>query len=151
MNPENFFNWFWWILGFLLIILEFILPGLVVVFVGLGAITVAILKYWGIVDDIITQFLIWFISSIIYCFTLRILVVKMYPSDKKFHNIDEDNNIIGQAATVMNVSDNKGNFRIKHSYSTWNARTKDGCEVKEGEEVIIIGRDSLTILVKKKK
>ncbi len=81
MDFVTFFKWFWWILGSVLVLAEFLLPGLVVVFVGLGALTVAALNYFGFVTTIIPQFLTWFVSSIIYCFTLRLLVIKIYPSD----------------------------------------------------------------------
>ncbi|MBL6988226.1 MAG: NfeD family protein [Bacteriovoracaceae bacterium] len=149
MDFVTFFKWFWWILGSVLVLAEFLLPGLVVVFVGLGALTVAALNYFGFVTTIIPQFLTWFVSSIIYCFTLRLLVIKIYPSDVVKQNSDEDQDVVGQIALVTQmISENKSG-RIKHSDSTWPARTSDGSSVETGQSVKIIGRDNLTWIVEK--
>ena len=49
--------------GIFLMATEFLLPGLVMVFVGMGALTVALGMYFGYIDGNIQQFVTFFISS----------------------------------------------------------------------------------------
>lgn len=149
MNADHFFQYFWWGLGAFLILAEFILPGLVVVFVGIGAITVAILGHYGLVEGVLPQLLAWFISSTIYCFTLRIIVIRLYPSDSMVVNVDEDAELIGKIVSVVSDIDAENAGRIAHSDTTWPAKT-DASEIfKVGDKVKIIGRDNLTFKVVK--
>ncbi len=139
----------WWIIGAILVLAEFLLPGLVIVFLGLGAFVVAALTQFGYISGIIQQLLTWFISSIFFLFTLRFLVILYYPSDTKVENTDEDKEVIGKTVTLLeDISENKKG-RIKHSDSTWPVISEDGESINAGEEVVIIGRDNLTWIVKK--
>ena len=135
--------------GIFLMATELLLPGLVMVFVGMGALTVAISMYFGYIDGNIQQFITFFISSIIYLLTLRFLVLRFVPTDTRKENIDEDDEVIG--AIVEVVSDiNPGGFgRVKQSGSTWQARAVGDQTILKGDHVKIIGRDNITLMVKK--
>ena len=61
----------WLSSGIFLIAVEFLVPGLVMVFVGLGALTVALGMHFGHVDVVLEQFITFFVGSIIYLLTLR--------------------------------------------------------------------------------
>ena len=52
----------WLVSGFFLMAIEFLVPGLVMVFVGLGALTVALAMFLGYIDSALQQFLLFFIS-----------------------------------------------------------------------------------------
>mgnify|MGYP000512614670 CR=1 FL=1 len=73
---------YWTIFGIVCIALEFLLPGFVLSFLGLGAFTVSLLVHFGYISDIPMQFSAFFISSIIYLFTLRILSISFNSSFK---------------------------------------------------------------------
>ena len=139
----------WWIFGLVLVLAEFLLPGLVVVFLGLGAFVVAGLTHFGIITGIFQQMLTWFGASLFFLFTLRFLVVMHYPSDTRTEDTDEDHAVEGEITTLLEdiTKDKKG--RIKHSESTWPVVSEDGTEIKAGEKVKITGRDNLTWIVKK--
>jgi len=79
--------------GIFLMAIEFLVPGLVMVFVGLGALTVALGMQLGYIDEIPQQFTTFFISSIIYLLTLRFLVLRFVPSVTRKENIDEDEEV----------------------------------------------------------
>ena len=81
---------YWLIFAGLLVFAEFVLPGLVSVFVGLGAATVGLLLYLGEIESLPAQFIWFFGSSILYIFTLRLLVMRFYPSDTDIQSMDED-------------------------------------------------------------
>ena len=139
----------WLSSGIFLIAVEFLVPGLVMVFVGLGALTVALGMHLGHVDGVLEQFITFFISSIIYLLTLRFLVLRFVPSATRKENIDEDEEVMGSIVEI--VADIKpGEFgRVEHSGSTWQARAEGNQTILKGEQVKIIGRDNITWIVQK--
>ncbi|TDJ08925.1 MAG: NfeD family protein [Deltaproteobacteria bacterium] len=139
----------WLVFGAVCIISELLLPGLVMVFVGLGALTVALGLYLGHIVGLPAQFITFFISSIIYVFTLRLLVLRFVPTDTVKENIDEDEQIIGQIVTVCEAIPPGGNGRIMHGDSTWQAKSSHTDEILKGEQVKIVGRENITLIVEK--
>lgn len=139
----------WSILGASLIIGEFLIPGLVAVFVGLGALTVALFLYLHWIETVPVQLIVFFISSTLYIFTLRLLVVRLYPSDSTKQNIDEIQESVGRICTVSELIPPNAQGRIHLGESTWPARGVHGEIFEEGSQVRIVGRDNITWLVEK--
>ena len=137
----------WFYSGAVLMLLEFLLPGLVVVFVGLGAMTVALGLYYGWLSNPTEQLLVFFGSTLVYVFTLRIAIIRMYPSDTTKLDIDEDHATIGTVATVVEAI-NEYSGRIMVGDSTWQARSAPGVYFSPGQQVEICGRDNITYSVK---
>jgi membrane protein implicated in regulation of membrane protease activity len=139
----------WLSSGIFLTAIEFLVPGLVMVFVGLGALTVALGMHLGYIDEIVQQFITFFISSIIYLLTLRFLVLRFVPSVTRKENIDEDEEVIGSIVELV-ADINSGEFgRVEHSGSSWQARAEGDQTILKGEQVKIIGRDNITWIVQK--
>ena len=135
--------------GIFLMATELLLPGLVMIFVGMGALTVAISMYFGYVDGYVHQLMIFFISSSIYLSTLRFLVLRFVPTDTRKENINEDDKVIGSIVEV--VADIKsGEFgRIEQGGSSWQALAEGDQTILKGEQVKIVRRDNITWIVKK--
>ena len=139
----------WLSSGIFLTAIEFLVPGLVMVFVGLGSLTVALGMHLGYIDEIVQQFITFFISSIIYLLTLRFLVLRFVPSVNRKENIDEDEEVMGSIVELV-ADINSGEFgRVEHSGSTWQARAEGDQTILKGEQVKIIGRDNITWIVQK--
>jgi|TARA_B100000953_G_scaffold73582_1_gene59436 membrane protein implicated in regulation of membrane protease activity len=139
----------WLSSGIFLTAIEFLVPGLVMVFVGLGALTVALGMHLGYIDEIVQQFITFFISSIIYLLTLRFLVLRFVPSVTRKENIDEDEEVMGSIVEIV-ADINSGEFgRVEHSGSSWQARAEGDQTILKGEQVKIIGRDNITWIVQK--
>jgi len=135
--------------GIFLMAIEFLVPGLVMVFVGLGSLTVALGMHFGYIDGILQQFITFFISSIIYLFTLRFLVLRFVPSVTRKENIDEDEEVMGSIVEIV-ADINSGEFgRVEHSGSSWQARVEGDQTILKGEQAKIIGRDNITWIVQK--
>ena len=135
--------------GIFLMAIEFLVPGLVMVFVGLGALTVALGMQLGYIDEIPQQFTTFFISSIIYLLTLRFLVLRFVPSVTRKENIDEDEEVMGSIVELV-ADINSGEFgRVEHSGSSWQARAEGDQTILKGEQVKIIGRENITWIVQK--
>ena len=135
--------------GIFLMAIEFLVPGLVMVFVGLGALTVALGMQLGYIDEILQQFTTFFISSIIYLLTLRFLVLRFVPSVTRKANIDEDEEVMGSIVEIV-AEITSGEFgRVEHSGSSWQARAEGDQTILKGEQVKIIGRENITWIVQK--
>ncbi len=146
---ENLAFSLWLGSGIFLMAIEFLVPGLVMVFVGLGALTVALGMHLGYIDEIVQQFITFFISSIIYLLTLRFLVLRFVPSVTRKENIDEDEEVMGSIVEIV-ADINSGEFgRVEHSGSSWQARAEGDQTILKGEQVKIIGRDNITWIVQK--
>ncbi len=141
--------YFWWFLAAVLMLSELLLPGLIVIFVGLGAATVACLMHYQYIDGIVQQFLVWFGSSLVYCFSLRFLVLCFYKSDTEKKSTHEDEFIFGQIALVIEPIPQDGMGRIYHADTTWQARSKDGSSMAKDEKVKLVGRENITWIVEK--
>ena len=135
--------------GIFLMAIEFLVPGLVLVFVGLGSLTVVFGMHFGYIDGILQQFITFFISSIIYLLTLRFLVLRFFTSVTRKENIDEDEEVMGSIVEIV-ADINSGEFgRVEHSGSSWQARAEGDQTILKGEQVKIIGRDNITWIVQK--
>ena len=146
---ENLAFSLWLGSGIFLMAVEFLVPGLVMVFVGLGSLTVVFGMHFGYIDGILQQFITFFISSIIYLLTLRFLVLRFVPSVTRKENIDEDEEVMGSIVEIV-ADINSGEFgRVEHSGSSWQARAEGDQTILKGEQVKIIGRENITWIVQK--
>ena len=146
---ENLAFTLWLGSGIFLMAIEFLVPGLVLVFVGLGSLTVVFGMHFGYIDGILQQFITFFISSIIYLLTLRFLVLRFFTSVTRKENIDEDEEVMGSIVELV-ADINSGEFgRVEHSGSSWQARAEGDQTILKGEQVKIIGRDNITWIVQK--
>ena len=139
----------WLGFGILCILAELIVPGLVLIFIGLGALTVSLAMQQLWITDLSAQLILFFISSLIYLFTLRILVVRILPSDVVKEDINEDHSSIGEIAIVVDDFDNNGEGRVTYSDSSWPARCVQTKKLMKNDKVKITGRDNITWLVEK--
>ncbi len=146
---ENLAFSLWLGSGIFLMAIEFLVPGLVLVFVGLGSLTVVFGMHFGYIDGILQQFITFFISSIIYLLTLRFLVLRFFTSVTRKENIDEDEEVMGSIVEIV-ADINSGELgRVEHSGSSWQARAEGDQTILKGEQVKIIGRDNITWIVQK--
>ncbi|MFZ5628690.1 MAG: NfeD family protein [Spirochaetota bacterium] len=142
-------NYLYWLVGgAVLVLLEFLVPGLVVVFLGLGALLTGGALYLRWITEPVALLAFFALSSIVMLATLRRLIMRFYPSDSERVEADEDKLLIGQRAVVIATvypSDFSG--RIRFSGTTWSARSEAG-EIAEGTEVVIVGRENINFVVR---
>lgn len=140
-------NWaIWMIVGAVMMLLEFILPGAVIVFLGIAALLVGIGIYFSWITTITSAFLAWFIISIILMLFLRSIFVKYFEGDSLVQNVNEDLDIIGSLVTVTEDIKPYKEGRIRFRDSTWSGRSEE--EIDNGQQAIIIGRDGNTLIIK---
>ena len=144
MDP---FVWFWLILGAILVAAEFVAPGLVVVFLGLGAWVVAALADAGIVSTPLAAFGVWGGTSLALTITLRRAAQKLLPAETSRKDVDEDADLEDTVVDVVtDISSDHTNGRIRMQGTTWTARALDK-PIKAGQQARLMYRENLIWVV----
>ncbi len=142
MSPETM-TWLWLLAGILLVVSELFLPGLVAVFLGLGAMLVALLRWLGLIDSLAYSFTAWFVSSLALLVVVRSALQRFMPSETSFTPLEEDVDLFGAVAEVVEtVSPDHKDGRISFQGTTWPA-TSDSAEIRPGAKVTILYRENL--------
>ena len=96
----------WLVLGLALIILEPLVPGLVVIFLGFGALLTAAVVYFDLIPGMAGQIFFWLITSGVMIGLLREQVRKIFPSLEKSEGSDETE-YLDREVEVINLVDGK--------------------------------------------
>ncbi len=138
----------WFIIGLVLFLLELAVPGLVLLFFGMGAWLTALICLIAN-PSLDVQLIVFILSSVIFLVTLRKYVSKLFSGRKKTEtnkgeNI-EDN--AGERAIVVEsiIPPRKG--KVEFHGTNWNAEA-DG-QINSGATVEIVGKTNLTLKVRK--
>jgi len=136
----------WFIAGLALLILEFFLPGLIIFFFGVGAWIVALLCLLFNLS-LNLQLTIFIISSIVLLIGLRKWVTRFFKGFKNpLESADNiDNQLGGRAVVTKKITQAGG--KVEYHGVSWNAEADEAIE--EGEAVIVVKKDNLTLTVKK--
>lgn len=149
MDYSEFFSQayvIWFLVGLALFLLEFAIPGLVVMFFGFGAWITAILLL--IFDMGITlQVVIFLSTSTISLILLRKYFKTTFIGKSDALGMDEAEEFIGKKVEVFQeiVPGRKGKVIFKGAQ--WSAIAED--KIEAGEMAEIYGKDSITLKVKK--
>ena len=112
-------------------------------FLGLGALVVALLRWLGLIDSLAYSFTAWFVSSLAFIVFLRSTLQRFVPSETSFTPLEEDSDLFGAVAEVVEtVSSSHTDGRISFRGTTWPA-TSDAAEIPTGAKVTILFRDNL--------
>ncbi|EDY83597.1 Nodulation efficiency protein D [Verrucomicrobiia bacterium DG1235] len=138
----------WLIAGIVLIIAEFLIPGLVIVFFGMGALVVSLLCYMGVVTETSAQ-LLWFTGlSLVFLFGLRWLFKGWFVGQSADEgNRDEMSDLLGKEVTCLtNFSSEKPYGKVEFKGANWKGRCEQ--ELKEGSIAVIESIDGLCLNIR---
>ena len=136
----------WFIAGFIFFLLEFAVPGLILFFFAVGAWIVAILSLF--VDlSINAQLIIFLASSILTILFFRKYVKKIIWTKK--HSSEIEDEFVGKTGTAETFIGPGQNGKIDFKGTSWDARSTD--VIQKGEHAIIIGNESILLIVKSTK
>ena len=144
LTPE----FIWCILGIIMLLAEFIMPGFVMFFFGVGALFVALLCLITDSLSINAQLIIFLISSILFLIILRKwfkAVFKGVFNSKDKMPMNKDS-YIGETAHVTEKITPCEKGRIEFHGSMWYAESD--MEIAKGAPVVIIEQNNLTFKVK---
>lgn len=133
----------WFLIGLALILLELAMPGLVLIFFGVGAwVTALVCLAFNI--DINTQLFIFLGSSLLSLALLRKALRKRYM-DRKSPDEDLEDEYIGHTAIALNSFTAGQNGKVSFKGSSWNAESNQ--PVTEGQLLKITGYKSIKLFV----
>lgn len=140
---------FWWaIVGIGLMLCEFIVPGLILFFFGLGALITA-LAVWLFPLDLPAQLAVFTAASLISLFGLRRLIKPVFMG--KESAVNDDTLLEGMAGQEAVVSEDISpgiSGKVMLNGTLWKAESEE--TLASGQTVTVTGQRSLTLFVKGK-
>lgn len=140
---------FWWaIIGIGLMLCEFVVPGLILFFFGLGALFTALLV-WLVPMSLTLQLAVFAIASLVTLFGLRRLLKPVFTGRATDVNeTDLSEGMAGQKARVSEAIAPDAAGRVVLNGTGWKAESDEVLEA--GQVVEVTGQKSLTLIVKGK-
>ncbi len=135
----------WTVAGILLILAEFAVPGLIVIFFGTSALMVGIGLYFGLPTAYGIPFICFSVLSVLQVIFLRRFFKSLFVG-ASVENAEALEEFIGHEAIVISGFE-EGDLRGKVEFkgSSWSARSEG--PLKPGERVQITARDGLNLTV----
>ena len=136
---------YWIIAGLALVIAEFVVSGLVVIFFGVAALIVGSLKYLGLLDDTTWELTLFAVLSILsLVFVRRFFSDKLLGKEKASRGDEDSAGLIGHRATVVAPFVN-GSGAVTYRGARWQAQSSQTLEA--GQIVRITQHDGLWLTV----
>lgn len=136
----------WLIAAVILLVLEFVIPGVLIIFFSFGAFVLLLLTWIFPSLSLDLQLIIFLIVSVLSLILLRRQLKKVFHGKKtKSGKDDETDGIIGKTVTVTVDITPKSAGRISLNGTEWTAESTE--EYKAGERVTITRRESLVLTV----
>ncbi len=137
----------WFVIGLILIILEFLIPGLITIFFGIGAWIVSVICLFLDIS-LNLQLSIFLISSVLLLVSLRKWFKTLFTRKPGTGRAEDEvaDEFIGQKAVVTEkiTPNRKGRVEFRGSY--WTAESNE--TIPEGASVEILDKDNITLIVK---
>jgi len=137
----------WFLLGLVMLLIEFVVPGLIIFFFGIGAFIVALICF---ITDISLnmQLTIFLLSSVVLLLSLRkwlknIFVGQVSPKESPDDLLKE---FVGKKAIVIREITPDTEGKVEFRGTSWNAEASE--VISEGSAVSIIGKTNITLKVK---
>lgn len=140
--------WYWLIAGVILMVSEFIVPGFIIVFFGLGACITGVLALLFPQIPFTWEIFIFSVLSVVLLFSFR----RFMPGVFKGKNIpvreDVDlDSVAGSTAVAVSDINPGAPGKVEFRGTLWNASSEES--IVSGTSVKIISRENLTLIVEK--
>lgn len=141
----------WFIVGAILVLSEFVLPGIILVFFGVAAWIVALLAWLGIVESLAVQLIVFTVLSLALLLGLRRICMRSFMGQTTDSASGEDamNEFVGKDAAVLEAFESAGSQgKVEFKGASWNAVSD--CPLAAGDTAVIVNRDGLKLNITKK-
>jgi len=142
----TFLTWIFFVGGLLMLLLEVFVPGGVALFLGLGGVVVAVLRFVGLLTDPLTAIVAWATLSAGLTIALRPIALRYFGGSASIGITDEDAETMGQTVVVVEPVHEDTPGRVRFRGANWDARTLEG-SLPKGAKARIVYRDNLTWVV----
>ena len=109
----------WIIAGVVLLLVELVVPGMVLGFLGASALLVAGLVWMGWTDTWVASLTAWFVISLVLLVTLRGLFQKLVGGEVDRQTLDDESDAYGEIVEVVETITPEKQGRIRYRGSTW--------------------------------
>lgn len=135
----------WFVVGLILLVIEFATPGIIIIFFGVGAWIVALVCLFFDIS-LNVQLLIFIVSSVVLLATLRKRLKQIFQLQAPPGDSEEIKEFVGQRAIVSREIKPKLKGKVEFRGSYWDAEADQPIGV--GEPVEIVDKKNITLIVK---
>jgi membrane protein implicated in regulation of membrane protease activity len=138
----------WFLVGLALILSEFMLPGVILVFFGFGAWLAAITTWLGLTPGWTSQLLMFAISSVLLLVPLRRWFRARFFGYVGGDQNPEDNldDLAGHEVVVKTAIVPGKDGQVEYKGATWSARSESN--LTAGDAACIVRADGITLVVR---
>jgi len=137
----------WVIVAIVLSLAEIIIPGGILLNLGIASILVALGIKFAILDTWVMVLTVWFIVATFLLFFLNFFTNKFFGGKQLVENTDEELDIFGKEVLVVeNIGPGTHKGRVEFQGTTWSA-LGDGSEIKAGKHAKIICKENISLVV----
>ena len=145
MNTEPYILWF--LAGLALVLLEFAAPGVIIVFIGLGAWATSLTTWLGWTTTMASQMIVFAVTSVVFLVGLRNLCKGWFMGlSKDGDACATDEEFLNREARVVSAITPDSTGKVEFKGASWNARSTTA--LNPGDPAIIIEREGLLLTVR---
>ncbi|MCB1182058.1 NfeD family protein [bacterium] len=138
----------WFVAGLALILSEFMLPGIILVFFGAGAWLTALTSWLGLTPGWTSQMLTFAVSSVVLLVILRRRFRTRFfgyvgADQDPAANLDD---LAGHEVVVRGAIPAGGSGEVEYKGANWKARSADA--LVDGQTAVIVRTDGITLMVR---
>ena len=140
----------WFVLGTVLALLEFAVPGVILIFFGIGAWLVSFTTWIGLTPSSQSQLLLFSVTSVALLFGLRRYIKgKFYGhvTGEQDPNVNLDEFTGKTVEVTVDIMPGKSGGKVEFKGAAWSALSSD--ELRTGERAVIEGIEGITLKVSK--
>jgi membrane protein implicated in regulation of membrane protease activity len=138
---------FWFILGLVLFLLELLMPGFIIFFFGVGAWITALICLVGHPGNNL-QIIIFALSSLLLLIALRRMIQKKFFFNRGSQSEEVEDEFTGKEALATSDFGGLKQGKVEFKGTTWTAESAS--EIKVGQRVVIIEKNSFKLIVEPK-
>jgi membrane protein implicated in regulation of membrane protease activity len=146
LSPQDY-PWIWIGIGTIAMVLEFIVPGMFIFFVGFSMTVTGLLMLWLPLSTLF-QFLIFSIVCIFSIIFGSAFIKKFFPSEVSEDRMIKDDYVNQIVAVTEDILLNQKGGRVHFRGTEWDAYSTTE-RIPSGEKVRILSRDNLTFIVER--
>jgi len=137
----------WFLIGLVLFLLELVVPGFVIFFFGFGA-WVTALVCLVFHPSVNLQIIIFAVTSVLSLLALRKMIQNKFFYSRGNISESVEDEFTGKEGIALTDFGNGRKGKVEFKGTTWNAES--GSEIKEGQTVIIMEKQSFSLFVEPK-
>jgi len=138
----------WFIIGLVLLLLELVMPGFVIFFFGIGAWITALVCLFAN-PGINIQVVIFAVTSVAALLVFRKMIQNKFIYSKNDKSEGVEDEFTGKEAVAVADFDKDKKGKVEFKGTSWKAES--GSDVKAGQTVVIVEKDSFKLIVEPKK